>query len=118
MSAIPLRQQTARTGIISGLMVSTMDLLHRGLSRNNNKLQEEIPAGTHCRENIVSSFRVNFRENQCVFYMFFCTSSCNTEHNKSNDFTGVSRLFLYLLVFAKFFKNRFESGQRHLTQAL
>ena len=73
MSAIPLRQQTARTGIISGLMVSTMDLLHRGLSRNNNKLQEEIPAGTHCREDIVSSMKMS---NFCI--IGYCTLVART----------------------------------------
>lgn len=47
-------------------------------------------------------FRENFRENQCAVFMFFCTLSCNVEHNKSIDFTGVSENFLYLLVFADF----------------
>lgn len=59
-------------------------------------------------------FRVNFRENQCVVFMFYCTLSCNVEHNKSIDFTGLSENFLYLLVFADFQRIRFESGQRHL----
>ena len=59
-------------------------------------------------------FRVNFRENQCAVFMFFCTLSCNAEHNKSIDFTGGSENFLYLLAFADFQRIRFESGQRHL----
>ena len=57
---------------------------------------------------------MNFRENQCAVSMFYCTLSCNAEHNKSIDFTGLSENFLYLLVFADFQRIRFESGQRHL----
>ena len=78
----------------SGTSPLSISILKNIQSANPKIMQipEKCPAGTHCRENIVSSFRVNFRENQCVFYMFFCTSSCNAEHNKSNDFTGVSRM--------------------------
>jgi len=37
-----------------------MDLLHRGLSRNNNKLQEELPAGTHLPGILYHLKNVNF----------------------------------------------------------
>ena len=113
MYAIPSGQQTNRNGTTSGLQASTMDLLQRNIWRNSNIIKKKLRQVPICRRNIVSSFCVNFRENQQAFFTFLLTLYSDRGHNKNIDFTRLSRLFLYLLVFANFRKNRFESGQRH-----
>lgn len=76
-----------------------MDLYARNLSTEYKEKSRQVPTAGSILHHL---FRVNFRENQCAVFMFFCTLSCNVEHNKSIDFTGVSENFLYLLVFADF----------------